>query len=175
MPASFEVTVGWCFRTPSYRWFAKNAPLKRYRTKKHLENTISSSYSRWSLKWKKGETYCWWLARKPVEVGSWNPMISPVLAPSKRWLALGFLNHQTVVRKTHLQRQQNTFMFKPPKPSEPHRAPKTIPGRVSPYHLCHWALREWHRLTCGKQARRDSFWIWRWWNLAILLMVQISG
>ena len=28
------------------------------------------------------------------EVGSWNPIIYRVLAPSKRWLALGFLNHQ---------------------------------------------------------------------------------
>ena len=26
--------------------------------------------------------------------GSWNPIIYKVLAPSKRWLTLGFLNHQ---------------------------------------------------------------------------------
>ena len=27
-------------------------------------------------------------------VGSWNPIIYKVLAPSKRWLGIGFLNHQ---------------------------------------------------------------------------------
>ena len=30
----------------------------------------------------------------PVELGSLSHSLRPVLAPSKRWLALGFLNHQ---------------------------------------------------------------------------------
>ena len=41
--------------------------------------------------------YCWRFrnpAVPPVEVGSWNPIIYRGLAPSKQWLALGFLNHQ---------------------------------------------------------------------------------
>ena len=34
------------------------------------------------------------IRQSPVEVGSASPNLRRVLAPSKRWLALGFLNHQ---------------------------------------------------------------------------------
>ena len=34
------------------------------------------------------------LGKKTVEVGSRNPIIYKVLAPSKRWLGMGFPNHQ---------------------------------------------------------------------------------
>ena len=34
------------------------------------------------------------IQRSPVEVRSFIPVFTRVLAPSKRWLALGFLNHQ---------------------------------------------------------------------------------
>ena len=39
--------------------------------------------------------------KNPVEVGSRNPIIYKVLAPSKQWLALGFLNHQRRITLTN--------------------------------------------------------------------------
>ncbi len=42
-------------------------------------------------------SYCWWFrnpVNSPVKVGSEYTMIYKVLAPSKRWLGMGFLNHQ---------------------------------------------------------------------------------
>ena len=43
---------------------------------------------------------CWWqpeIRWSPVEVGSWNPIIYKVLAPSQVGFLAGFLNHQQYV------------------------------------------------------------------------------